>query len=138
MYQINGNWCRPLWYSLARHKPPVGSGGGGRNIKVSGRDPLNRQSRLVEIRCYYGQKPGRGGRRQGAGRKPKNRAALPDLDIQHALAEPAPEDIEAAARRHAVMAIGTMVKIVTHGESESAAIRAANAILDRGLWQAGR
>jgi hypothetical protein len=30
------------------------------------------------------------------------------------------------------MAIGTMVKIVTHGESEGAAIRAANAILDRG------
>jgi hypothetical protein len=38
---------------------------------------------------------------------------LPDLDIQHALAEPAPEDVEAAARRYAVMAIGTMVKFVS-------------------------
>jgi hypothetical protein len=73
-----------------------------------------------------------GGSRAGSGRKSKNRCALPDIDIAHALAEPAPEDIEAAARRHAVMAIGTMVKIVKNGESEGAAIRAANAILDRG------
>jgi hypothetical protein len=46
-----------------------------------------------------------GGSRKGSGRKAKNSSALPDLDIQHALAEPAPEDIEAAARRHAVMAL---------------------------------
>jgi hypothetical protein len=38
-----------------------------------------------------------GGSRKGSGRKAKNSSALPDLDIQHALAEPAPEDIEGAA-----------------------------------------
>jgi hypothetical protein len=40
---------------------------------------------------------GRGGPRAGSGRKPKNRGALPDIDIAYTTGEPSPEDIESAA-----------------------------------------
>ena len=78
------------------------------------------------------KKPGRGGRRPGAGRKPKNRNALPDLDIQHALAQPVPDQIENAAQPHALRAIASLVKLLVSGENETAAVSAANTILDRG------
>lgn len=74
-----------------------------------------------------------GGRRQGAGRKPKNKAALPDLDIAHALASPTPDEIESLAQRHAATALSALVKQLTAGSSESARINAANAVLDRGF-----
>jgi hypothetical protein len=76
--------------------------------------------------------PNWGGKRPNSGPRPKNRAALPDLDIQHALAAPVPEEIEAAAQPHAVTAIAALVKILISGENETAAISAANTILDRG------
>ena len=75
---------------------------------------------------------GRGGPRAGSGRKPKNRGALPDIDIAHALAESAPEDIEAAARRHAVMAIASLLTILISGEIKIATVATANTIPDRG------
>ena len=62
---------------------------------------------------------GRGGPRAGSGRKPKNRGALPVIDIAHALAEPAPEDIEAAARSHAVMAVASLLTILISAKSRS-------------------
>jgi hypothetical protein len=62
---------------------------------------------------------GRGGPRSGSGRKPKNRGALPDLDIQHALAEPAPEDIETTARRHPRMPIASLLTNLIPAKSKS-------------------
>jgi hypothetical protein len=60
-----------------------------------------------------------GGSRKGSGRKPKNSSALPDLDIQHALAEPAPEEIEAAARRHPRMPIASLLTNLIPAKSKS-------------------
>lgn len=77
-------------------------------------------------------KKGRGGARPGAGRKPKNRAALPDLDITHALAAPAPEEIETTAQRYARTSIAALVKVLISGVNETARINAAKEILDRG------
>ena len=77
----------------------------------------------------------RGGRRPGAGRKPKGHkasSALPDIDLAAALAAPAPDDIESAAQVHARDAIASLVKQLCHGKSETAKVNAANALLDRG------
>jgi len=80
-------------------------------------------------------KSGRGGRRPGAGRKPKGDVPpgkLADLDLRAALASPVPDDIAAVAQGQALSALAALVKQLTHGTSEAAKIGAANAILDRG------
>ncbi len=77
----------------------------------------------------------RGGSRPGAGRKPKGHkatSALPALDLEAALAAPAPEDIESTAQAYSRGAISSLVKQLCHGKSETAKVNAANAILDRG------
>lgn len=77
----------------------------------------------------------RGGRRPGAGRKPKSQrssSALPSLDLEAALAAPAPDDIESTAQAYSRGAIASLVKQLCHGKSETSKVNAANAILDRG------
>ncbi|EJN11835.1 hypothetical protein PMI42_04850 [Bradyrhizobium sp. YR681] len=77
----------------------------------------------------------RGGKRPGAGRKPKGHkatSALPALDLEAALAAPAPDDIESTAQAYSRGAIASLVKQLCHGKSESSKVNAANAILDRG------
>lgn len=77
----------------------------------------------------------RGGKRPGAGRKPKGHkasSALPALDLEAALAAPAPDDIESSAQAYSRGAIASLVKQLCHGKSESSKVNAANAILDRG------
>lgn len=77
----------------------------------------------------------RGGKRPGAGRKPKTHrssSALPDIDQEAALAAPVPDDIESTAQAYARGAIASLVKQLCHGKSETAKVNAANAILDRG------
>jgi hypothetical protein len=78
------------------------------------------------------KRPGRGGARPGAGRKAKNAGPIPDADLRAALAAPPPDDIEEVAGQHAAMALGALVKILIHGENETAAVGAANTVLDRG------
>ena len=51
-----------------------------------------------------------GGSRKGSGRKPKNRGALPDLDIHLALTEPGSEAIERAAQRCFMTALTSLRK----------------------------
>jgi hypothetical protein len=77
------------------------------------------------------QKPW-GGKRAGAGRKPRNAAALTDIDLAAVLDEPSPVDIRSLAQRHVSLAIGALVKQLKFGESDTATIAAANEILDRG------
>lgn len=77
----------------------------------------------------------RGGKRPGAGRKPKGHkssSALPEIDLEAALAAPAPDDIESTAQAYSRGAIASLVKQLCHGKSETAKVNAANAILDRG------
>lgn len=77
----------------------------------------------------------RGGARPGAGRKPKGHkssSALPELDLEAALAAPAPDDIESTAQAYSRGAIASLVKQLSFGKSETAKVNAANAILDRG------
>lgn len=77
----------------------------------------------------------RGGRRPGAGRKAKGHkssSALPEIDLEAALAAPAPDDIESTAQAYARGAIASLVKQLCHGKSETSKVNAANAILDRG------
>lgn len=79
-------------------------------------------------------KPGWGGKRSGAGRKPKgyNRpSAIAEIDAAHALAAPVPDEIEPVAQQHARAVLENLVKQLTHGASEAATVAAANAILDR-------
>ena len=79
-------------------------------------------------------KPARGGKRSGAGRKPKGYvrpATLAEIDLAHALNEPVPDEIEPVAQQHARLALETFVKQLTHGASDAASVAAANAILDR-------
>jgi hypothetical protein len=81
------------------------------------------------------QKSKRGGRRPGAGRKSKGHkssSALPELDLEAALAAPAPDDIESTAQAYSRGAIASLVKQLSFGKSETAKVNAANAILDRG------
>src|SRR4051794_38361109 len=77
----------------------------------------------------------RGGKRPGAGRKAKGHkssSALPSIDLEAALAAPAPDDIESTAQAYARGAIASLVKQLSFGKSETAKVNAANAILDRG------
>lgn len=83
------------------------------------------------------QKPAsrRGGRRPGAGRKPRGYvkpSALSELSRISALATPAPDEIDGVAQRHARLAIESLVKLLFYGGSEAAKITAAKEILDRG------
>lgn len=74
-----------------------------------------------------------GGKREGAGRKKRGdlpRAAASAL--KGARIEPLLEDVEKAAMQHALDAVEALAKQLVAGESESAQVRAANALLDRG------
>lgn len=80
-------------------------------------------------------KSGRGGRRPGAGRKPKGYvkpSALSELNKVSALATAPPDEIDGVAQRHARDAIEALVKLLFYGASEAAKITAAKEILDRG------
>jgi hypothetical protein len=77
----------------------------------------------------------RGGRRPGAGRKPKGYvkpSALSELNRVSALATAPPDEIDGVAQRHANHAIEALVRLLFHGASEAAKITAAKEILDRG------
>ncbi len=74
-------------------------------------------------------KPGRGGKRAGAGRK--RRQPIAPIDLAAALAEPVPEEIEPIAQRHALAALDALVRQLVHGTSEAASVAAANAKTDR-------
>lgn len=77
----------------------------------------------------------RGGRRPGAGRKPKGHAkpsALSEINKVSALASPPPDEIDGVAQQHATLAIESLVKLLFYGASEAAKITAAKEILDRG------
>lgn len=75
-----------------------------------------------------------GGRRPGAGRKPKVLPAttLADEVVDLLIAEAHPDQIETAAQRHARTAITVLVRKLLKGRSESARVAAACEILDRG------
>lgn len=80
-------------------------------------------------------KSGRGGRRPGAGRKPKGYvkpSSLSELDKIAALATEPPEEIDGIAARHAREVIESLVKLLFYAASEAAKISAAKEILDRG------
>lgn len=66
----------------------------------------------------------RGGKRPGAGRKPGSRSVA-TVEQGGTLAE--------LARAHAPAAIKTLADIAAKGESETARVSAANALLDRGF-----
>jgi len=77
----------------------------------------------------------RGGARPGAGRKKKGLSeptSLSELELKALLAEPAPDEIDGLAQRHADLAIETLGRLLVYGASESAKITAAKEILDRG------
>lgn len=81
------------------------------------------------------RKSGRGGRRPGAGRKPKGfvkPSAISELNRVAALATDPPEEIDGIAQQHARLAIESLVKLLFYGSSEAAKISAAKEILDRG------
>lgn len=65
----------------------------------------------------------RGGARPGAGRKP----LVPDRATREQKGT-----LEAAARVHTEAMLGVLVAVALTGESDSARVSAANAILDRG------
>lgn len=80
-------------------------------------------------------KSNRGGRRPGAGRKPKGYvkpSGLSELNRVAALATEPPEEIDGIAQQHAMLAIEALVKLLFYGSSEAAKISAAKEILDRG------
>jgi hypothetical protein len=80
-------------------------------------------------------KSNRGGKRPGAGRKPKGHvatSALSDLNRVKALASEPPAEIDSVAQRHAKDAIECLVSLLFYGKSEAAKIAAAKEILDRG------
>jgi hypothetical protein len=94
------------------------------------------------VQSNTAEKPGteppksrRGGKRIGAGRKPK--ATIPavvvaGLDLVRALATPPPEEIDGFAQAEARSSIAAMGVQLVHGTSEAAKISAAVEILDRG------
>lgn len=78
---------------------------------------------------------GRGGKRQGAGRKKKGHVpptTVAGIDLTAALAAPIPDDISMLARGRVLAALDALVKQLLHGSSEAAKVAAANAVLDRG------
>lgn len=77
----------------------------------------------------------RGGKRPGAGRKPKGHvksSALSELTKISVLATEPPDEIDGVAQKHARDAIEALVKLLFYGVSEAAKITAAKEILDRG------
>lgn len=77
----------------------------------------------------------RGGKRPGAGRKPKGHVpptTVGGIDLAAALAAPIPDDIASIARGKVLAALDALVKQLQFGSSEAAKVAAANAILDRG------
>jgi len=82
-----------------------------------------------------GAKSKRGGKRPGAGRKPKGYvkpSAISALNRVSALASEPPVEIDGVAQQHARGAIESLVKLLFYGVSEAAKIAAAKEILDRG------
>lgn len=79
-------------------------------------------------------KPSWGGRRPGAGRKPKmsSATAIAGTDLKAALEDEVPEDVDSLAAGHTRDSIMALAQQLCHGTSESARIDAANVILDRG------
>lgn len=64
-----------------------------------------------------------GGKRPGAGRKPGSRPRATDGQK---------ETLSALARTHTKVAISTLVRVASKSQSDSAAVAAASALLDRG------
>jgi len=79
-------------------------------------------------------KSGRGGRRDGAGRKKKivDPTLLDQATVDILIADAPSDQIEQPAQRHARTAVLALVKKLLAGGSESARVTAANSILDRG------
>lgn len=80
-------------------------------------------------------KSGRGGKRANAGRKPKPKggpSALPEIEVEAALAAPVPDEIESVASVRAKGAIAALVRVIQFGKNEQAKVNACNKILDRG------
>jgi hypothetical protein len=71
----------------------------------------------------------RGGKRDGAGRKPGVRNAL-TIEKKATIAE--------LAQKHAPMALRTLAEICENGKSETARIQAANVLLERGYGRAAQ
>jgi hypothetical protein len=77
----------------------------------------------------------RGGKRIGAGRKPKGfvkPSTLGPLNRVSALAKEPPAEIDGVAQKHARDVIESLVKLLCDGSSEAAKITAAKELLDRG------
>lgn len=77
----------------------------------------------------------RGGRRPGAGRKPKGwtpPSSLSELNKVAALASEPPAEIDGVAQAHAREAVEALVGLLFNGTSEAAKITSAKEILDRG------
>ncbi len=90
---------------------------------------------MAEIPDTSGPKTRRGGKRPGAGRKPKGfvkPSALSELNKISALATEPPAEIDGIAQQSARDAIENLVKLLFYAGSESAKITAAKEILDRG------
>jgi hypothetical protein len=84
-------------------------------------------------------KKGRGGRRDGAGRKKKiaDPTSLDQTFVDLLTADAPSDQIELPAQRHARTAVLALVKKMLAGGSESARVTAANSILDRGYGKPG-
>lgn len=81
------------------------------------------------------KKPGRGGARPGAGRKPKGYvkpSALSGLNLSKVLLVAPPSEIDGVSQGHAHEALTALVDILKAGKSEAAKISAAKELLDRG------
>jgi hypothetical protein len=82
---------------------------------------------------------GRGGKRAGAGPKPKPRAptvvegVVPPIEAE-IVGQP---DAVAMARQHAALAIEVLVGVAAQGASEAARVMAAKALLDLGFGKTG-
>ena len=82
-----------------------------------------------------GPKGKRGGKRLGAGRKPRaytSPTALTPLDRRSLTTGTPPEAIETAAQRYALASVAALVKCLEFGTSDAARVVAARAVLDRG------
>jgi len=72
---------------------------------------------------------GRGGKRAGAGRKPRPKPTRQPLVIP---ASGTLQDVRELARTHTALAIAALAQIAEHGESEAAAVSAAKALIGIG------
>jgi hypothetical protein len=79
---------------------------------------------------------GHGGKRAGAGRKPKptlvDATSLSDQDLQYLRMQEPPREIETVASRHARSALESLVRLVVAGKHDTARVTACAEILDRG------